>query len=43
MRRIGTMDLKISAIALSHDALLLSRNLVHFQQVPGLKIENWLD
>jgi len=43
LRRIGTMDLKIAAIALSHDALLLSRNLVHFQQVPALRVENWLD
>lgn len=32
--RIGTMDLKIAAIALSRDALLLSRNLVDFQKVP---------
>lgn len=43
LRRIGTMDLKIAAIAMSHHALLLSRNLVHFQQVPGLRVENWLD
>lgn len=43
VRRIGSMDMKIAAIALSHDAVLLSRNLVHFQQVSGLKVENWLD
>lgn len=43
LRRIGTMDLKIAAIAKSHDALLLSRNLVDFQQVPELRVENWLD
>ncbi len=41
--RIGTMDLKIAAIALVHDALLLSANLSDFRQVPGLKVENWLD
>lgn len=41
--RIGTMDLKIAAICLAHDATLLSRNLVDFEKVPGLKIENWLD
>ena len=39
----GTMDLKIAAIALSHDALLLSRNLKDFIKVPGLRVENWLD
>jgi tRNA(fMet)-specific endonuclease VapC len=43
IRRIGTMDLKIASIAISHEALLLSRNLQHFAQVPGLKVENWLD
>lgn len=39
--RIGTMDLKIAAIALVHDATLLSRNLRDFQKVPGLKVEDW--
>ncbi len=39
--RIGTMDLKISAIALAHDALLVTRNLIHFTQVPNLKAEDW--
>jgi tRNA(fMet)-specific endonuclease VapC len=43
LRRIGTMDLKIAAITMSHDSLLLSRNLTDFQQVPGLKVANWLD
>lgn len=41
--RIGSMDLKISAITLAHDALLLSRNLIDFEQVPRLRVENWLD
>ena len=40
--RIGTQDLKIAAIALTHDALLLSANLRDFKQVPGLRVENWL-
>jgi tRNA(fMet)-specific endonuclease VapC len=39
---IGTMDLKIAAITLAHDALLLSRNFKDFGQVPGLKVEDWL-
>lgn len=39
----GTMDLKIASICLAHDALLLTRNLRDFNQVPGLRIENWLD
>jgi tRNA(fMet)-specific endonuclease VapC len=41
--RIGTMDMKIAAIALVSDALLLSANLRDFRQVPGLRVENWLD
>jgi tRNA(fMet)-specific endonuclease VapC len=40
--RIGTMDLKIAAVALVSNALLLSANLRDFQQVPDLRIENWL-
>ena len=39
--RIGTMDLKIAAIALAHDATLLSRNLTDFDKVPGLAVEDW--
>lgn len=41
--RIGTMDLKIAAIALVNDATLLTANVSDFAQVPGLKTENWLD
>jgi tRNA(fMet)-specific endonuclease VapC len=41
--RVGTMDLKIAAIVLAHDATLLTRNVVDFAKVPGLKIDNWLD
>ena len=36
------MDLKIASIALSRDATLLSGNLRHFEQVPGLRVEDWL-
>jgi tRNA(fMet)-specific endonuclease VapC len=38
---IGTMDLKIAAICLAHDATLLTRNLSDFNTVPGLKAEDW--
>jgi hypothetical protein len=40
--RIGTQDLKIAALALANDALLLSANLRDFEQVPGLRVEDWL-
>ena len=39
--RVGTMDLKIAAIALSRDALLLSRNVVELSQIPNLRVEDW--
>jgi tRNA(fMet)-specific endonuclease VapC len=40
--RIGTMDLKIAAIALANAALLLTANRRDFAKVPGLRFENWL-
>lgn len=39
--RIGTMDLKIAAIALANHAILLSRNLRDFRMVPNLLVEDW--
>ena len=41
--RIGSLDLKVACIALAHDATVLTRNAKDFTQVPGLRIENWLD
>ena len=41
--RVGTMDLKIAAICLAHDATLLTRNIADFRSVPGLRVENWLE
>ena len=38
---VGTQDLKIAAIVLAHDATLLSRNLKHFEKIPGLRVEDW--
>ena len=39
--RIGTMDLKIAAIALAHEATLLTRNRNDFERIAGLKIDDW--
>jgi len=39
--RVGTMDLRIAAIALSRGWTVLTRNAVDFAKVPNLKIEDW--
>jgi tRNA(fMet)-specific endonuclease VapC len=39
--RVGTMDLRIGAIALANDALLISRNLRDFMRIPNLHVEDW--
>jgi tRNA(fMet)-specific endonuclease VapC len=43
LKKIGRADLLIASIALAHRATLVTRNLKHFQQVPGLHVENWAD
>jgi tRNA(fMet)-specific endonuclease VapC len=40
---IGTMDKKIAAIAIANNALLLTANRKDFEQIPGLRFENWMD
>jgi tRNA(fMet)-specific endonuclease VapC len=39
----GRADLLISSITLAHRATLVTRNLRHFKQIPGLRLENWVD
>lgn len=43
LKKIGRADLLIACIALANRATLVTRNLKHFGQVPGLQIENWAD
>ena len=40
---IGDADLRIAAIALVRDFTVVTGNLRHFQRVPGLRVENWLE
>jgi tRNA(fMet)-specific endonuclease VapC len=38
--RVGTTDLKIAAVAISRDDVLVSSNLRHFSRVPNLRVED---
>ena len=37
----GSFDRLIAAHALSHDLIVVTHNEKHFDDVPGLKVENW--
>lgn len=41
--KVATMDLRIASIALATNSLLLTGNRKDFQNVPGLRFENWMD
>ena len=39
--RVGTNDLAIAAITLAIRGILVTRNTVDFQRIPGLALEDW--
>jgi tRNA(fMet)-specific endonuclease VapC len=39
--RVGTMDLKIAAVALTNGLTVLTRNISDFGRVPGLTVADW--
>jgi tRNA(fMet)-specific endonuclease VapC len=41
LKRLGTKDLRIAAIALSLEAILVTRNVRDFTQISELKIKDW--
>lgn len=43
LKKIGRADLLIAAIVLANRAILVTRNLKPFTQVPNLNVENWID
>jgi tRNA(fMet)-specific endonuclease VapC len=40
-KKLGSMDLKIASICITHQALLLTRNLKDFGQILELNAEDW--
>ena len=38
----GPIDLQIAAVALVHDLTLVTNNTADFQNIPGLRLEDWL-
>lgn len=43
VKKIGHADLMIASLALTHNAILVTRDRRHFSQVPRLQVENWVD
>jgi len=39
--RLDDFDLLIASCALTHNLILVTNNLKHFQRIPGLRLENW--
>lgn len=35
-------DLRIAAVTIQHNLILITGNLRHFEGIPGLRVENWL-
>lgn len=38
---VGPMDTQIAGTAAAHGLTVVTRNVVEFQRVPGLSVENW--
>lgn len=39
---IEPVDLMIAAVAIEQDLTLVTHNIKHFSQIPGLRVEDWL-
>jgi tRNA(fMet)-specific endonuclease VapC len=39
--RIPTMDQRIASIAIAQRMILVTRNTVDFERIPGLELQDW--
>jgi len=42
-RLIGDIDLFIAGVAICHGLTVVTNNTSHFERIPGLSLENWLE
>ena len=42
-RPIGDIDLLIAGVAMHHGLTVVTNNTAHFDRLPGLILENWLE
>jgi tRNA(fMet)-specific endonuclease VapC len=40
---IGDVDLFIAGVAVCHGLTVVTNNTAHFERLPGLTLENWLE
>lgn len=40
--RVPVADLMIAAVAMAHDLTLVTHNTVDYQNIPGLRLDDWL-
>ena len=41
VKRIGTQDCRIAAIAMVNDCTVITRNVRDFSRIPGVRCEDW--
>lgn len=41
VRRVGRADCQIAAAAIRHNHIVVTRNLRHFERIPGVTCEDW--